>query len=115
MSRPLLLLFLLAMPVRADVDLPRLLDCIAQVETGNRPLLGRHGERGRTQTTTAARVTVRGSPLAYLAWLERIVRDPTPYRLALAWHCGPAGMKIANARQRDYAARVVNLYSERER
>ena len=113
MSRPLLLLFLLAMPVRADVDLPRLLDCIAQVETGNRPLLGRHGERGRTQTTTAARVTVRGSPLAYLAWLARIVRDPTPYRLALAFHAGPIGMQHPTAEQKRYAQDVENLYNEK--
>jgi hypothetical protein len=109
----LFLFFLLALPLRAEVDLPRLLDCIAQVETGNRPMIGAHGERGRCQTTFAARVTIRGSPLAYLAWLARIVHDPTPYRLALAWHAGPTGMKIANARQRAYAERVERLYENR--
>ena len=102
----------LRIPAVEVVDLERLRLAIAQVETGNRNVVGRHGEVGPLQSTSAARATVRGGDRAYLAWLLLTVPQPTPYRLALAWHAGPTGARHPTRRQLDYAARVQAVYGD---
>ena len=111
MTRLLLLLALYATPLLA-IDVDREYRCICAVETGGRDLTGRSGERGPAQIGTAARVTIRGKAIDYVRWLIQITTDPTPYRIALAHHCGPTGMQHPNRLQRDYAQRVANLYGD---
>jgi hypothetical protein len=108
--KTLLLFLLLVVPLAAEVDLNRELRAIEAVETGNRWQIGHAGETGPAQMTLAARMTVRGDPINYLRWLAEIIPNPTPYRLALAYHAGPTGMLHPNAKQRDYAQRCANLY-----
>jgi hypothetical protein len=107
-----ILLLLFALPAVAQIDEARELRCIGAVETGNRWMVGRAGEIGPQQMTAAARKRAL-DPLEYLRWLEKVVPDPTPYRLALAWAAGPAGMRDAPYRKRDEAQRAANLYYDK--
>jgi hypothetical protein len=111
----LILFFCLAAVLRADDA--ALLRAIAEVETGNHPRTGRAGERGVHQMGPAAR-SDHATPLAHLHWLVTTLRAggeiPTPFVLALAWNAGATAVLEGRttARQRDYAARVRNLYEE---
>lgn len=111
--------FLLALPLASTalaLDDARILAAIAEVETGNNPrAIGPAGERGAHQLTPSVRRQFRTAQ-NYLAHIKgRLAANSvpvTPRTVALAWN-GGAGATIRNtvqARTRDYANRVSNLY-----
>lgn len=117
-----------------QVDLSRLLRCIAEVESGNNDAkVGRHGERSRYQIK--ARVwydyTVhnfnechgqRAISIAWehLHWLNNHLphdlfseREFRQYPLAVAWNGGLATWQSRlSTRVANYATRVTNLYDD---
>jgi hypothetical protein len=112
----LLFLFLLAASVlRADDAL--LLRAIAEVETGGRNVIGRHGETGATQMGPAARQD-NGTPQKHLEWIKRALVlngfAVTPFSIALAWNAGIERMAERRVLPRHYAyaESVVNLYRD---
>lgn len=114
--KTLLIYLLLALPVAA-LDEGALLRAIAEVETGNRHVRGRAGEMGPHQVGPAARAD-NGNAQRHLRWMQRTLREaglaPTPYLLALAWNAGCERViqDREQARHRNYARRVMNLYGE---
>lgn len=113
--KTLALLLLLATPVFALND-AKLLDAIAQVETGNRPRPGRALEVSAYQMTPAVWLsysgTARQRAAKHLQWLKSRVPNPTAYRLALAWNGGLGALRNAKPATVDYATRVENLYHD---
>jgi len=129
--RATLLLFLLipltalAQQTLAD-HYDRILDAIAQVETGLSPnAVGRRGERSRFQIMPAtwARFSHEDQPSASLAETRRVARRVLAeieavhrrrgqrvdtYGLALGWNAGPWARKYSGATL-DYAERVEAL------
>lgn len=113
-----------------QVDLSRLLACIAQVETGNRDhLIGPNGERSRYQISIVVWRQHFGrsndlsfiddchswfaSELAYrhFRWLQRHLRNANVYWLATAWRAGLSNViNGTNYGTHSYATRVENLY-----
>lgn len=124
-----ILLFLLAMPTLAATDLPRLADCIAQVDSGNRDsAIGPAGELSRYQISEVVwRQHRPGIPFArcsdpqeahrvameHLRWLVRQSSDLSAYALALRWNAGVACVQWGHdqERHRDFARRVSNIYN----
>ncbi len=125
--------FTLAFATPTEVDLPRLLQAVAQVESGcDDKAVGKRGERGRYQLSPAVwGQHARKQPftLAHNATESKVVADHhiqwlldrlrfasielTPYNIALAWNAGFSAMthNKLTAVHRDYADRVVNLYN----
>ncbi len=116
-------------PAHAQVDLARLLRCIAALETGDHMAkIGLHGERSSWQLTRKAwnqmstkpwsdafdRKIAEGVAGKYLAYLnaELIRRGvcATPYRLAVCWRVGLNGIHSDGAM--NYGRRCENLYNE---
>lgn len=119
-----------------SLDLSLLLQCIAEVESGNRDdLVGPCGARSKYQITE--RVWYQHSQLNFhkycsadhadavarehMNWLVKHLKTPiTPFWLAYAWHRGLASADQyfhsshnVNLRAIDYANRVANLYHAR--
>lgn len=109
------------------LNLSKLLDAIAQVETGNRDhLIGPSGERSRYQISRLVWRQWNGSapfhkctgPAAracaydHLLWLHTHLPSPDIYSLAYSWRGGLTAYrhKAINGAYHDYATRVVNLY-----
>jgi hypothetical protein len=139
-TRPLLLLSFavwLAVPLVVDaqngvaaLDRDVFLSAVAEVETGgNARAVGRRGERGLYQFTRATWQRHSSRPFAeahnptvahsvavqHFNWLRARLsangREPTAYRMAVAWNAG-LGRAISGApprSTRDYARRVSNL------
>ena len=121
----------------AKLDTDRLLEAIAEVETGSALHLhgddfaqGRDGERGRYQLKRITWIQHSHLPFnrafdfhysknvaeAHLLWLaqslHRWAEPVTPYALALAFHVGLSAYSHDEytAGDKDYAQRVSNLY-----
>ena len=118
-------------PDVAPIDMNRLYDCIASVERVRKShRRGPCGERGEVQWTEAAWKEETEMPFAMaenptvcrqmalqrlrsMAWRLRERRiEPTPYLLALTWHCGLSGAILRGflpVEDRNYAERVCAL------
>lgn len=130
-----ILILMVALTVNAaaaGIDMGRVADQLAQVETAGRDgAIGRGGERGRYQLSLPVWLQHRGSQpfelahdaaisrqvtIEHLAWLvtrlELAGAPVTVFNLALAWNAGSAAVARGRtlSRQRDYAQRVANLY-----
>lgn len=98
------------------LDSDRLLDAIAQVETGGVPRLGKAGETGLHQLGKDARRD-HGDAATHLAWLRRELRRAgaadNAFNLALCWNAGLTRVLQGRAPMAsyDYARRVENLYA----
>lgn len=113
------------------IDLGRLLDAIAQVESGgNDQAVGAHGERGRYQIREETWRAIapnypfifahdpaisRKVAMRHLEWLAQRVacREPACANIiAIAWNAGvhAATDGYATPEQKDYAQRVTNIY-----
>lgn len=118
----------------SSVDLSRLLDCIAQVESGRDDAkVGRSGERSKYQIkecvwrqhlqhelywlprfetecygSVAERVAKK-----HIKWLHSLI-GPRPYAIVLAWNVGYKNWQRSNFNQHNttFANRVMNLYNE---
>lgn len=126
-----------ALPPKAvPVDLDRLLDCIAAVETGNDDgKVGPCGSRSRYQISYQVWFQHRGRSEAFsacrgarataiarkhLEWLAGHMQKPTAFSLAWAWNGGLEswftrdfqGAKARKSKLHDYATRVNALYVE---
>lgn len=118
------------------LDLSLLLQCIAEVETGNRDdLVGPCGARSKYQIIE--QVWYQHSPLNFrkycsadhadavarehIDWLYKRLNHPSAFWLAYAWHSGltTAANDFQSAKvhrlRYDYATRVTNLYHARHR
>lgn len=119
-----------------SLDLTRLLRCIAEVETGNRPnVRGPNGEVGRHQLNRLVWKQHTKIPFAswsgdedftdaiawrHIRWLERNLKPhfDMPYTLAYCWRGGLASWNRArrtghqNRLYSDYAQRVSNLFHD---
>ena len=119
-----------------SLDLSLLLQCIAEVESGNRDdLVGPCGARSKYQITE--RLWYQYSPLNFaffckgdrayfiarehMDWLYEHLNQPSAFWLAYAWHGGLTAAtndfqsaKVHKLRH-DYATRVTNLYYVRHR
>lgn len=122
-------------PAHLGVDLNRLLDAIAAVESRGDPTAkGRHGERGAHQMLESTWRECTSLPWSYAldpAWESDVARfyliklkyqlqerriEPTPYNLALAWNQGAKAVILAKWLPRevkDRATRISTLYNAR--
>ncbi len=120
--RLILLFLLLALPLFA-LNEPVLLDSIAAVETGNRDMVGKAGERGPWQLTISVAARVGGHDRkAAQRWLHIVMADLTqrgvfvsPHSIALSWNAGVRATAEGRAPEVSYryAERVVNVYESR--
>lgn len=120
----LLLFLILSLISRAEVNLPRLLHCILQLENGEWGKLGGAGcmkrKTWRDRTTLpyeCSRSEAQAMPvyLSHLRWIERTLRQEhraaTPETIALAWNVGVTGSrKGSSTSTEDYGRRAANLY-----
>ena len=136
-TRLLIVGFFVLPATAAATDHIKMLECIAQLETGTvnmrRPCakIGAKGERSAWQISPAVWRVYCASPfprassdaklgltvaVAHLHWLrlalERAGTPATPYNLALAWNAGLSAALSGKvpAGAHDYAARFVALY-----
>lgn len=121
--RLLILLCLLALPLRATLNESVLLDAIADVETGNRDVRGAAGERGAYQLTPAVASRVGGyDRRAAHRWLKIVLKDMKRHSIDInVWNVGCVwnGGLTAVRRNRvadsthDYANRLASTYQSR--
>ena len=129
----------IVVPAVQPIDYPRLLEAIAEVESGNRAhAVGRDGECGPLQfkeTTWASLTNLPFDKAEYRSYAFPVAReylmrarwrlleahfDPNPYNLALCWHLGLEGAlnalilgKWTNKDVWEYPQRVCALYADR--
>ncbi len=126
MTRLLLAICLLVSALQGTTN-EQLLAAIKQVEGVRDPAkVGPAGELGFYRITPAVWVQHSRQPfslcatmpaieaavaLQHVKWLREHLRDPSDYRVALAWNAGLSAVNRGRepARSRDYARRVVNL------
>lgn len=121
--RLLLLICLLALPLRATLNESIMLDSIAAVETGNRDLVGAAGERGPYQLIPSVAARVGGHDRrAAQRWFKIMIVDLTrrgvfvsPHSVSLAWNAGARATAQGRAPESSYlyANRVVQTYESR--
>lgn len=115
--KTLLLFFILILPVGAEpINLTRLRDAIAMVETGNNSnRIGGHGETGAMQMSLSAKMDGMDENTRLRWIISRLPLAGMPVNettIALAWHCGMNNvrMRVFSEKDFDYAKRVKNLY-----
>lgn len=120
MIRLLIASLLFAPPLAASINDRVFLEAIAEVETGNRDVVGAARERGPWQLTPAVRTQVGGHDYqAALKWLRMLKAEMghyhihvNPTNLALSWNAGIHATRKGRAPMSSYlyAQRVDNLY-----
>lgn len=125
----------LTIPKAPPIDVERLLDCIAQIESWDGKTTGKAGEWGafgivpsvwkhargasrktiQQATPSEMRTAARDEMLFRMATLQINHMVLTPRLCALAWGAGVSAViqDAASEAKRDYARRVENLYNEK--
>lgn len=121
--KPMKLLFLfavLAVPCLASLNEEILLDAISIVETGNRDLRGKAGERGFYQLTPGVAKVVGGHDReAAHKWLQIVIADMKkaqihicPFNIGLVYNAGITKVRRGRVPMSsyDYSTRLRNTY-----